>query len=95
VVLIDFGSARQYVEGMTMSQTTILTPGYAPPEQYNEKNKRGSFTDIYALGATLYFLLTKNLLLVFPFYKNTNCILKLNMFHTNKCIFQKQGILCQ
>jgi len=58
IVLIDFGASRQYIEGVTMVQTTILTPGFAPPEQYNEKNKRGSFTDIYALGATFYYLLT-------------------------------------
>jgi len=36
----------------------MITPGYAPPEQYSERAKRGPFTDIYALGATIYFLLT-------------------------------------
>jgi len=35
-----------------------LTPGYAPLEQYAEQAKRGAYTDIYALGATLYYLLT-------------------------------------
>jgi len=58
VVLIDFGSAREFAEGKTTSQTAMITPGYAPPEQYSERAKRGPFTDIYALGATLYFLLT-------------------------------------
>jgi serine/threonine protein kinase len=36
----------------------MLTPGFAPIEQYSNRAKRGTFTDIYALGATLYFLLT-------------------------------------
>jgi WD40 repeat protein len=35
-----------------------LTPGFAPLEQYAEQAKRGAYTDIYALGATLYYLLT-------------------------------------
>lgn len=58
VVLIDFGSARAFGEGHTMTQTAILTPGYAPLEQYSEKARRGPFTDIYSLGGTLYFLFT-------------------------------------
>ncbi|MFN9110038.1 MAG: protein kinase domain-containing protein, partial [Bacteroidota bacterium] len=57
-VLIDFGSARAFSDAKTITQTAILTPGYAPPEQYSEKARRGSFTDIYALGATFYFMLT-------------------------------------
>jgi formylglycine-generating enzyme required for sulfatase activity/predicted Ser/Thr protein kinase len=58
VVLIDFGSAREFSEGLTMTQTAMLTPGYAPMEQYSNRAKRGTFTDIYALGATMYFMLT-------------------------------------
>ena len=58
LVLIDFGSAREFVEGKTQSQTAILTPGYAPIEQYSARNKRGAYTDIYAVGATFYYLLT-------------------------------------
>ncbi len=58
VVLIDFGSAREFAEGKTTHQTAMITPGYAPPEQYSDRAKRGPFTDIYALGATLYHLLT-------------------------------------
>jgi serine/threonine protein kinase len=38
--------------------TVILTPGFAPLEQYAEQAQRGAYTDIYALGATLYYLLT-------------------------------------
>jgi serine/threonine protein kinase len=58
LVLIDFGSAREFTEGKTSHQTAMITPGYAPPEQYSERAKRGPFTDIYALGATMYYLLT-------------------------------------
>jgi len=39
VVLIDFGSAREFAEGKTTSQTAMITPGYAPPEQYSERAK--------------------------------------------------------
>jgi serine/threonine protein kinase len=58
VVLIDFGAARGYMAGKTGRMTVILTPGFAPLEQYAEQAQRGAYTDIYALGATLYYLLT-------------------------------------
>jgi serine/threonine protein kinase/uncharacterized membrane protein len=58
VVLIDFGSAREFTDGKTSTQTTMFTPGYAPIEQYSNRTQRGPYTDIYALGATMYFLLT-------------------------------------
>ncbi|MEM4723484.1 MAG: protein kinase [Candidatus Hadarchaeum sp.] len=58
IVLIDFGAARQFITGKTRKHTIILTPGYAPPEQYTEHAKRGPYTDIYALSATLFFLVT-------------------------------------
>ena len=46
-----------YLDGeQTMS--VVLKPGYAPPEQYAKKDKQGPWTDIYALGATLYFAAT-------------------------------------
>jgi formylglycine-generating enzyme required for sulfatase activity/predicted Ser/Thr protein kinase len=57
-VLIDFGSAREYREGVSVSQSEILTAGYAPLEQYQPKAKRGAFTDVYGLGATLYTMLS-------------------------------------
>lgn len=57
-ILIDFGSAREFEQDKTQVHTTMLTHGYAPPEQYTANSKKGSYTDIYALGATLYFILT-------------------------------------
>ena len=58
VVLIDFGAARDFTAANTERLTTMLTPGYAPLEQYGQALKYGAFTDIYALGSTFYHLLT-------------------------------------
>lgn len=57
-ILIDFGSAREFVNDKTQAHTSILTHGYAPTEQYSTTSRKGSYTDIYAIGATLYFVLT-------------------------------------
>jgi len=59
VILIDFGIAREFIPNQINSFTQFYTPGYAPIEQYIRKHKPGQYTDIYALAATLYFLLTK------------------------------------
>ena len=61
-VLLDFGSARQTraergKENSSEQQTvtTLVSPGYAPIEQYSSNsNRQGPWTDIYGLGATLY-----------------------------------------
>ncbi|MEJ2105905.1 MAG: serine/threonine-protein kinase, partial [Acidiferrobacteraceae bacterium] len=57
-VLLDFGSARQSMEGQTSGITAMVTPGYAPIEQYNMNGKQGPWTDIYGMGATLYRCIT-------------------------------------
>lgn len=57
-VLIDFGIARNFVFDQTKKHTEYLTPGFGPIEQYEQLAKRGAYTDVYALAATLYFLLT-------------------------------------
>ena len=56
-MLLDFGAARQSVGFGTQRMTTMLTPSYAPIEQYNTSGraeKQGAWTDIYSFGATLY-----------------------------------------
>jgi len=58
-VLLDFGSARQSLGERTQTLTTMVSPGYAPFEQYAGKSmKQGPWTDIYGLGATLYRAVT-------------------------------------
>lgn len=53
-MLIDFGSARQSMTGHGMDKKVVLTPGYAPIEQYPDKGEPGAWTDVYALGASMY-----------------------------------------
>jgi WD40 repeat protein/serine/threonine protein kinase len=54
-VLIDFGSARGEIAARTRTVSALVKPGYSPYEQYAESGARqGPWTDIYALGATLY-----------------------------------------
>ena len=66
IKLIDFGASKQLgINGtLTTNDPTALaqTPGFAPREQMEQNlDKIGSWTDIYALGATLYNLLTNKL----------------------------------
>ena len=57
-VLLDFGSARQAIGARSRSVTSIITPGYAPIEQYSSRGDQGPWTDIYALGGVCYRALT-------------------------------------
>ncbi|TWS94705.1 tetratricopeptide repeat protein [Reyranella sp. CPCC 100927] len=58
--LIDFGAARVALHGRTQAMTAIYTPGYAAFEQFTSAHQ-GPWTDIYALGATLYHCATGRL----------------------------------
>jgi serine/threonine protein kinase len=59
VKLIDFGIARIFKSTAARDTTTLGSRGYAPLEQYG-RGQSDARSDIYALGATLYDLLTKN-----------------------------------
>ena len=58
-VLIDLGLAKLYCPGtQTIGAALAFTPGYAPPEQYQASGATDQRTDVYGMGATLYYLLT-------------------------------------
>ena len=58
IVVIDFGLARDFDQGQTVGMTRVVTPGYAPLEQYRGTGRFGPSTDVYGLAATLYRLAT-------------------------------------
>jgi serine/threonine protein kinase len=53
-VLLDFGSARQ----RSTELTAIVSPGYAPFEQYHSQGKQGPWSDIYAFAGVIYWMVT-------------------------------------
>ena len=57
-ILIDFGSAREFLAGLTNKMTAMLTPGYSPIEQYTNLSKANPSTDLYAICASIYHALT-------------------------------------
>lgn len=59
VKLIDFGALKQEIAEVNKSTSIILKYGFAPPEQYTSNSReQGAWTDIYAVGATVYYILT-------------------------------------
>lgn len=53
-VLLDFGSARQTLTSEVKRFTPMYTPGFAAPEQYRGREHLGPWTDIYAVGASIF-----------------------------------------
>ena len=56
-VLIDFGAARQALGGRSRSMTNIVTPRYAPLEQYGVDQRQGAWSDIYGMAAVLHTMI--------------------------------------
>lgn len=57
-ILLDFGAARVALGQQSRSLSAVLTPGFAPYEQYSTRGNQGPWTDVYGCAATLYFLVT-------------------------------------
>ncbi len=58
VKLIDFGAAKQVISEHSQNLSVILKQGFAPLEQYKKDGNQGMWTDLYAVGATIYYALT-------------------------------------
>ncbi|MBV9301590.1 MAG: protein kinase [Acidobacteriaceae bacterium] len=58
IKLLDFGSAKHQIAAQAHSEFLALKRGYSPEEQYRTNGTQGYWTDVYALGATLYFVIT-------------------------------------
>lgn len=62
VKLIDFGNAKFIMSNGKQKLSVVLKPGFAPYEQYSSKGKQGSYTDVYSLAGTFYYILSGKML---------------------------------
>lgn len=57
-LLLDFGAIQKYTSTPKMGRSAIITHGFSPIEQYSKHKQLGPWTDIYAIGASMYFCLS-------------------------------------
>jgi len=57
-MLIDFGSARNVTRAISAGERIALTPAYAAIEQYPNQGKAGPWTDVYSIGASMYYCIS-------------------------------------
>lgn len=58
IKLIDFGAAKQVIGNAQQVYSVVVKKGFAPLEQYNSTGHQGTWTDLYALGASIYYAVT-------------------------------------
>lgn len=56
--LIDFGNAKNIKRDADEGYSIMLTPKFAPPEQYQKNSEQGTFTDVYAFASTMFYAMT-------------------------------------
>jgi len=92
-VLIDFGSAREFLAGFTNKMTAMLTPGYAPIEQYANLNKPNPSTDLYAICASIYHALTGKVPVAAPARLGSETLISPRQIEPSICCQTEQIVL--
>ncbi len=84
VKIIDFGTAKK-LNGSFYENGVFLKPGFAPPEQYSISGNQGPWTDVYALGATLYTILSGQPLIASDLIADENSDIKMKSLYDLEC----------
>ena len=85
VKLIDFGNSKNLTRKEGEKLSVYLKLGFAPPEQYSSSARQGTFTDVYTLGATIYYMLAGQKLPE-PFTIQSNGYKRLTQFGVEKYV---------
>lgn len=62
IKLIDFGNAKYIISDKHQELSVVLKPRYAPYEQYSSGGKQGSYTDVYSLASTFYYVISGSMI---------------------------------